>query len=51
MDLFDADQAFTALARKQRSRTTVLEAQMEEMNPGLAIAKQLYGNYFNSLMQ
>lgn len=49
--LFDADFANnTALGRKQRNQTSVVELMMEQMNPGLSIAKQLYGNFLNSLI-
>ena len=49
LDLFDADLANTALVRKLRSQTSIVELMIEQMNPSFAIAKQLYGNYLNSL--
>jgi hypothetical protein len=48
--LFDADFAQTALGRKQRAQTSVIELMLEDMNPGFKIAKQLYGNYINELI-
>jgi hypothetical protein len=47
--LFDADFSQTALGRKQRTQTSILQAEVEELNPGFAIAKETYG-YLNSLI-